>query len=53
MSALSLGWWITYKAMPEQTAHAVIEAGVTAGVTFLDDARAPGLVFAATNSSYG
>ena len=39
VSALSLGSWMTYETMPEPEARAVVEAAVTAGVTFLDDAR--------------
>lgn len=39
VSALSLGSWLTYEAMPEADARAVIEAGLAAGITFLDDAR--------------
>ena len=39
VSRLSLGSWMTYEAMPESDARAVIEAGLSAGITFLDDAR--------------
>ena len=39
VSALSLGSWLTYESMPEADARAVIEAGLAAGITFLDDAR--------------
>jgi aryl-alcohol dehydrogenase-like predicted oxidoreductase len=39
VSALSLGSWLTYEAMPEADARAVIEAGLAAGINFLDDAR--------------
>ncbi len=39
VSELSLGSWMTYETMPEQEARAVIEAGLSAGITFLDDAR--------------
>lgn len=39
VSALSLGSWMTYETMPERDARAVLEAGLSAGITFLDDAR--------------
>ena len=39
VSRLSLGSWMTYETMPEPDARAVIEAGLAAGITFLDDAR--------------
>lgn len=39
VSALSLGSWMTYETMPEDEALAVMQAGLDAGITFLDDAR--------------
>ncbi len=39
VSVLSLGSWMTYETMPERDARAVLEAGLAAGITFLDDAR--------------
>lgn len=39
VSALSLGSWMTWETMEERDARAVLEAGLAAGITFLDDAR--------------
>jgi aryl-alcohol dehydrogenase-like predicted oxidoreductase len=39
VSALSLGSWMTWETMDERDARAVLEAGLAAGITFLDDAR--------------
>ena len=39
VSVLSLGSWLTYETMPEEEALAVMQAGLSAGINFLDDAR--------------
>jgi aryl-alcohol dehydrogenase-like predicted oxidoreductase len=39
VSALSLGSWMTYESMEEREALAVMQAGLDAGINFLDDAR--------------
>jgi aryl-alcohol dehydrogenase-like predicted oxidoreductase len=39
VSALSLGSWMTYESMEEKDALAVMQAGLDAGIDFLDDAR--------------
>jgi aryl-alcohol dehydrogenase-like predicted oxidoreductase len=39
VSAMSLGSWMTYESMDEKDALAVMQAGLDAGITFLDDAR--------------
>lgn len=39
VSVLSLGSWLTWETMPEEDACAVMQAGLAAGINFLDDAR--------------
>jgi aryl-alcohol dehydrogenase-like predicted oxidoreductase len=39
VSAMSLGSWMTYESMDEKDALAVMQAGLDAGINFLDDAR--------------
>ena len=39
VSALSLGSWMTWETMDEADARAVLDAGISGGITFLDDAR--------------
>src|SRR5262245_24482243 len=39
VSILSLGSWLTYETMPEDEALAVMQAGLSAGINCLDDAR--------------